>query len=166
VPPPKTKRGPRGSSGTGPSLRARPIPSRREADAPGFSRTRRDHQRELAEDYVELIDALIEEKGEARAVDLARCLGVSHVTVVRTLERLQRDGWITTEPYRAVFLTDAGRELAGRTRARHETVLRFLLAVGVPPTTALLDAEGIEHHVSPQTLEALRRLTEKLSPGR
>ena len=69
-----------------------------------FSRTRADHSRELAEDYVELIDELITEKGEARAVDLADRLGVSHVTVSRTVRRLMRDGYVSAEPYRSIFL--------------------------------------------------------------
>lgn len=131
--------------------------------ANGFSRTRRDHQREQAEDYVELIAALIRERGEARAVDMARALGVSHVTVSRTLTRLQKAGWIRTEPYRAVFLTDAGEELAQKARSRHRVVIDFLIAAGVSPHTAELDAEGIEHHVSPETLEALQGLTKRIS---
>lgn len=132
--------------------------------ANGFSRTRRDHQREQAEDYVELIAALISERGEARAVDMARALGVSHVTVSRTLTRLQKAGWIRTEPYRAVFLTPAGEDLAHKARSRHNVVLDFLVAAGVSPETAVLDAEGIEHHVSPETLEALKSLTRRIGP--
>jgi DtxR family manganese transport transcriptional regulator len=131
--------------------------------ANGFSRTRRDHQREQAEDYVELIQSLIRERGEARAVDMARALGVSHVTVSRTLTRLQKAGWIRTEPYRAVFLTEAGEDLAHKARSRHSVVIDFLIAAGVSPQTAVLDAEGIEHHVSPETLEALQGLTKKIS---
>ncbi len=132
----------------------------------GYSRTRRDHQSEQAEDYVELIAALIKERGEARAVDMARSLGVTHVTVTKTLGRLQKSGLIKTEPYRAVFLTSRGRNLAAKARSRHKIVLDFLLAVGVPASSATLDAEGIEHHVSPRTLGALKQLTEKIKPPR
>ena len=122
-----------------------------------FSRTRADHSRELAEDYVELIDELITEKGEARAVDLADRLGVSHVTVSRTVRRLMRDGYVSAEPYRSIFLTDEGKALAAASRERHDQVVAFLIALGVPHEVAESDAEGIEHHVSQQTLAAMRR---------
>ncbi|HSI73689.1 MAG TPA: manganese-binding transcriptional regulator MntR [Fimbriimonas sp.] len=122
-----------------------------------FQRTRDDHSREIAEDYVELIDDLIKETGEARAVDLADKLGISHVTVSKTVQRLQRDGFVTSQPYRSIFLTDVGRELADAVRARHDLVLRFLVALGVDSPTAETDAEGIEHHCSPETLAAMKR---------
>lgn len=127
-----------------------------------FQRTREDHSRERAEDYVELIDALIQEKGEARAVDLADRLGISHVSVSRTLQRLKREGYVTMEPYRSIFLTEEGKATAARSRERHALVLRFLLALGVPEEVADGDAEGIEHHVSAQTLAAMRRFMDRL----
>lgn len=122
-----------------------------------FERARRDHSRENAEDYVELIDVLIREQGEARAVALAERLGLSHVTVSRTVQRLKREGLVKTEPYRAIFLTEAGQKMAEASRKRHELVRAFLLALGVPEDVAETDAEGIEHHVSEQTLAAMRR---------
>jgi len=121
-----------------------------------FRRIREDHSRELAEDYVELIDDLIAESGEARAVDIADRIGVSHVSVTKAISRLQRDGLVTSAPYRSIFLTEAGKELADRSRARHELVLAFLKVLGVPPADAEADAEGIEHHLSPATLECMR----------
>lgn len=121
-------------------------------------RTREEHSEETAEDYVELIAALIAETGEARAIDMARRLGVTHVTVVRTIQRLQRDGFVTTQPYRSIFLTDAGRTLAEKARRRHETVVEFLKSIGVPGSVAQSDAEGIEHHVSEETLAAFQKL--------
>lgn len=123
----------------------------------GFARTRADHATEIAEDYVELIDDLIRETGEARAVDIAERLGVSHVTVTRTISRLQRDDLVHSEPYRSIFLTEKGKKLADRSRKRHELVVEFLRAIGVPGNDAELDAEGIEHHISPATLNAMRR---------
>lgn len=116
---------------------------------------RRDHSEETAQDYVEAIADLIQQTGEARAVDLARKLGVSHVTVVRRVARLVEQGHVTSEPYRAIFLTDKGRALAEECAARHETVLAFLRAIGVPASAAERDSEGIEHHVSPETLSAM-----------
>lgn len=126
--------------------------------AAGHSRIRQDHSSEIAEDYVELIAQLIAQSGEARTVDLAARLGVSHVTVTKTLARLQRDGLIRSEPYRSIFLTDSGQNLAQRSRERHALVVEFLCRLGVSADTAELDAEGIEHHVSDETLQAMRRL--------
>lgn len=126
-----------------------------------FQRTRQDHSRETAEDYCELIDALIQETGEARAVDLADRLGVSHVAVSKNIQRLQRDGLVTALPYRSIFLTDEGRKLAARARERHQLVHDFLLALGVSKDVADTDAEGIEHHVSAETLKAMRAFLEK-----
>jgi DtxR family manganese transport transcriptional regulator len=123
----------------------------------GFERARSAHQSELAEDYVELIDELIRETGEARTVDISRRLGVSHVTVTKALVRLQEAGLVTSRPYRSNFLTDSGRAMASACRERHALVRRFLIAVGVPESAAAIDAEGIEHHVSAATLEAMRR---------
>ena len=127
------------------------------------ARTRHDHAQELAQDYVELISDLIEHHGEARVVDLARRLGVTHVTVNRTIHRLRRAGFVSSEPYRPILLTSAGQRLARESRERHEVVVRFLVAVGVPPAVAEYDAEGIEHHVSRETLRAFREYLE--SPG-
>ena len=123
----------------------------------GYRRTRSDHAQETAEDYVELIDDLIRDTGEARAIDVARRLGVTHVTVTKTLARLKREGLLTSEPYRAVFLTAKGKPLADRSRKRHELVVDFLLSLGVPRADAETDAEGIEHHISPRTLQAMKR---------
>ena len=120
-------------------------------------RTRLQHAQERAQDYVEAIADLIAGRGEARATDLAKSLGVTHVTVIRTVQRLQREGLVTTEPYRSIFLTDTGRRLAGKARARHEKVVTFLEALGVPSSTARADAEGMEHHVSAKTLEAMEK---------
>jgi len=120
-------------------------------------RTRLQHAQERAQDYVEVIADLIARRGEARATDLAKSLGVTHVTVIRTVQRLQREGLVSTEPYRSIFLTDAGRRLAGKARARHEKVVAFLEALGVRPSTARADAEGMEHHVSAETLAAMER---------
>ena len=121
------------------------------------TRTRDDHATEIAEDYLEAIADLIEAKGRCRGVDLAREFGVSHVTVNRTIGRLQRDGFVHTEPYGPVELTAEGKAVADRSKRRHKVVLDFLLALGVGPDTARIDSEGIEHHVSEETLRAMRR---------
>ena len=124
--------------------------------ADNFRRVREAHQTEVAEDYVELIADLIEETGEARVVDLAGRLGVSNATVNNTIQRLQRDGLVTSKPYRSIFLTSEGKELAAMARERHGVVRDFLIMLGVDPAIADADAEGIEHHVSNETLDAFR----------
>jgi len=141
------------------SLTAEPIAER-------FRKTRGDHARETAADYAELIADLLDHHGEARVVDLAERLGTSHVTVVRTVQRLARDGYVASRPYRGIFLTAAGRELAEASRARHRIVRDALVALGVRPHTAEQDAEGMEHHVSPETLMALRTLVQRSEGGR
>jgi DtxR family manganese transport transcriptional regulator len=120
-------------------------------------RTRQEHSQETAQDYVEMIAELIDATGEARVIDLARRLGVTHVTVSRTLQRLRRDGLITSLPYRAIFLTGAGKRLSEESRHRHEVVVEFLQSIGVPDAVAHSDAEGIEHHVSRETLAAFEK---------
>lgn len=129
-------------------------------EAVRFRRVREAHQTELAEDYVELIGDLIVETGEARVVDLAERLGVSSATVNNAIQRLQRDGLVTTKPYRAIFLTERGQEMAAHARERHRLVVEMLLALGVDRATAEVDAEGIEHHVSDATLSAFRTFVE------
>ena len=119
------------------------------------SRTRLDHATELAEDYAEAIATIIQRRGTCRAVDLVEQFQVSHVTVNRTIGRLQRDGYVTTEPYGPIELTSTGRRLAKASRRRHEVVYRFLVAIGVSESAAAADSEGIEHHVSPETLAAM-----------
>ncbi len=121
-----------------------------------FDRIRKAHQSEVAEDYVEMIAELIAEIGEARAVDLAARFGVTAPTVNATVQRLQKDGLVTARPYRSIFLTEAGQALALDCKERHEIVRSFLISIGVDAETAEQDAEGVEHHVSPQTLEKFK----------
>ena len=126
-----------------------------------FDRIRRAHQSEVAEDYVEMIAELIAETGEARSVDLAARFGVTSPTVNAIIQRLQREDLVETRPYRSIFLTAAGQALANKARDRHRIVRDFLLTIGVPETIAEEDAEGIEHHVSPETLAVFAKITDK-----
>src|ERR1035437_5068394 len=122
-----------------------------------IQRTREENAQETAQDYVEMIAELISSTGEARATDLAHRLGVTHVTVNRTIQRLRRLGLVTALPYRAIFLTDAGRKLSEESRHRHDLVADFLRSLGVPAAIAHTDAEGMEHHVSKETLAAFTK---------
>jgi len=122
-----------------------------------FSRTRADHSSELAHDYCELIAELIDQKGEARGTDIALRLGVANATVAKTMKRLMEQGLVEQEPYRAIFLTVDGWKIAEDNKRRHAVVENFLLALGVSEKVAHVDAEGMEHHVSEETLKAMAR---------
>lgn len=124
-------------------------------------RTRADHASEIAEDYCEAIAEIESGDEECRVTDLAGRFGVSHVTVVRTIKRLERDGLVEKAPRKPIHLTAVGRRLAKASSERHRVVYRFLLALGVDPRVASVDAEGIEHHVSPSTLARLRAFADE-----
>ena len=102
------------------TLPAEPTQARR------FGKTRAAQSHALHEDYVELIDDLLRSEGEARPTDIARRLGVSHATAIKTIGRLKREGLVSGRPYRGVFLTPEGELLAARVRARHRLVVDVL----------------------------------------
>ena len=151
------------SSKSAPSDSTNPDRAPVEQQAAAFEAVREARRSETAEDYVELIDDLIKATGEARVVDVAARMGVSHATVNRILARLVKEGLVNTQPYRSIFLTDAGSGLAQESRERHRIVVEFLCALGIDETTAQRDAEGIEHYVSTETIEAFQNWTGKLS---
>jgi DtxR family manganese transport transcriptional regulator len=122
-----------------------------------FARVREAHRTEMQEDYVELIGDLIEATGEARAADLAERFGVTAATVTNTLSRLRKAGLIEMQPYRSIFLTEEGQTMADRARERHAVVVRFLLSLGISRDVAEIDAEGLEHHLSGETLKAMEK---------
>jgi len=127
-----------------------------DAQVESFRQTRSNRRAEIVEDYIELIADLIDHGGEARQVDIAQRLGVVQPTVAKMLKRLAADGLIQQRRYRGVFLTDEGKNLAEKSRERHQIVEAFLCALGISLETARIDSEGIEHHVSGETLEAFR----------
>lgn len=129
-----------------------------------FERTRSDHRSEVAEDYLEAIAVFEEQNGECRGSDLARHLSVSHATVTQTLARLEEAGLVKIEPYRPIALTHTGRAVAIKSRERHEIVLSFLVSLGVSDSVAAADAEGIEHHVSDETLRCMKKFVKKHTP--
>lgn len=136
-------------------------PKRRAA---AFLRMREARRNEAAEDYVELVGDLIAATGEARLTDLAAHLGVSTATASKVVHRLQLEGLLESRPYRSIFLTERGEAVAAASRHRHAVVREFLRAIGVSDSTSEADAEGMEHHVSDETLAALARMTKMLNP--
>ncbi|MBS4163398.1 Transcriptional regulator MntR [Candidatus Protochlamydia amoebophila] len=127
-----------------------------------FAATREHHIAETAEDYVEMILDIISLKGEARICDIAKQMGVSHVTVIRTVKRLEKKGYLITKQHQPIMLTDKGANLASFSKKRHLFLLEYLMALGVPESIAEIDVEGIEHHISQVTIEAFQKHLEFL----
>jgi Mn-dependent DtxR family transcriptional regulator len=111
-----------------------------------------------AEDYLERIHELIEDKGYARVVDIASSLKVKQASVTSMVQKLGEAGYLKYEKYRGLVLTNKGREVARRIHNRHETLSRFFSLFGLDAETQRLDIEGIEHHLSPATMEVLADL--------
>lgn len=122
-----------------------------------YTTVRQAHETELIEDYVELIGDLLTHRGEARAADIAARMSVSQATVSKMIRRLNELELVTSRPYRSLFLTESGKAMAARSRQRHDIVLNFLRALGVSDDAARIDAEGMEHHVSDETLGEMQR---------
>ncbi|MDC0092721.1 manganese-binding transcriptional regulator MntR [Alphaproteobacteria bacterium] len=126
-----------------------------------FEQVRNARNTETAEDYTEMIADLIRESGEARAVDLAKHFGVTGPTVNSIIRRLVREELVISKPYRSIFLTEKGQTLADYCKKRHEIVYNFLIKIGVNSESAKNDAEGLEHHVSTETLNVFEKFNKK-----
>ena len=126
-----------------------------------FKKVRDAHKSENTEDYLEIIADLLSSKGEARIVDIASKLDIAQATANKTIQRLQNQGFVKKEPYRSIFLTLKGQELASVSKKRHIIVLTFLKNLGLDVRTAEADAEGIEHHVSDKTLKKMEQFNKK-----
>jgi len=119
------------------------------------NRVRRQHSDELAEDYVEAIREQQATAEPVRVTDLQRIFGVSHVSVIRALKRLEDRGLVERSEVDGLQLTEAGREMAETSARRHQLVVRFLGSLGVSEAQAEADAEGVEHHLSRESLRAM-----------
>src|SRR6185369_4517310 len=113
---------------------------------------------QTAEDYLERIHELIEEKGYARVVDIASSLDVKQASVSSMVQKLGESGYLNYEKYRGLVLTEKGRAVATGIQRRHETLARFFSLFGLDQETQQEDIEGIEHHLSPATVEMLADL--------
>lgn len=114
------------------------------------------------EDYLEQILELIRTKGYARVVDIASRLGISQASVTNMVQRLDAEGFLHYEKYRGLILTPAGEELARNITRKHQLLADFLHLLGVPEDVAYQDVEGMEHHLSPATVEGIEKLTTHL----
>jgi len=113
-----------------------------------------------AEDYLERIHELIESKGTAHVADIAQSLNVGQPSVTSMVQKLADAGYLRYEKYRSITLTDEGRAVALHIRDRHIVLANFFTLFGLDDETQARDIEGIEHHLSPDTLKTLADLTE------
>ncbi len=113
---------------------------------------------QTAEDYLERIHELIEQKGYARVVDIASSLKVKQASVTSMVQKLAEAGYLKYEKYRGLILTEQGRGVAREIQSRHETLSRFFSLFGLDNETQRQDIEGIEHHLSPDTVQILSDL--------
>lgn len=124
-----------------------------------YSNIRNQNKNEILEDYVEAIQEISEIKGDVKNADLSIHFGVSQATINKNLKRLISSKLATSEPYRSIFLTDEGKKLAATSKEKHEIVYQFLIKLGVSKKTAQYDSEGIEHHVSDETLKLMKNFS-------
>jgi len=129
------------------------------------ARVRKQHSNELAQDYVEAISEIRESGQPARVTDLRAIFGVSHVSVVRALQRFEKRGLIDRSADEGVRLTAKGQAMANEAADRHQLVVDFLTTLGVSESQANADAEGLEHHLSDESLNALRRFLDNHRSG-
>ena len=110
-----------------------------------------------AEDYLEMILMLSEQKGYVRSIDIAAGLSVSKPSVSFAMKNLREDGYIVMAQDNLITLTDKGMEIARNMYNRHKALTKFLMQLGVDEATAREDACKIEHDISPATFEAIQR---------
>ena len=112
-----------------------------------------------AEDYLERIHELIESKGNAHVADIAQSLNVGQPSVTSMVQKLADEGYLRYEKYRSLTLTDEGRTVAEKIRNRHVVLASFFTLFDLDDDTQARDIEGIEHHLSSDTLNTLADLT-------
>ena len=116
---------------------------------------------ESGEMYLETILILSRSKSAVRSIDVVEYMGFSKPSVSRAMSRLRADGYILTDPAGAITLTEKGRELAGKIYGRHTALTEFLVSIGVSEETAAADACKMEHDISDETFDAMKKHAEK-----
>lgn len=114
------------------------------------------------EDYLEVIYELIQEKGYATTVDISSYLNVSSPSVTKMMQKLDETGYLKYEKYRGIKLTNEGIRIARNIRNRHGLLAEFFMLIGIDEETANNDAEGIEHHLHPETMKKLEEFINEL----
>ena len=114
------------------------------------------------EDYLEVIYELVQQKGYATTVDISSYLNVSSPSVTKMMQKLDETGYLIYEKYRGIKLTYEGIRIARNIRNRHGLLAEFFMIIGVDEETANNDAEGIEHHLHPETMKKLEEFINEL----
>jgi Mn-dependent DtxR family transcriptional regulator len=117
---------------------------------------------ERMEDYLEVIYELVQQKGYATTVDISSYLNVSSPSVTKMMQKLDETGYLNYEKYRGIKLTNEGIRIARNIRNRHGLLSEFFMIIGVDEETANNDAEGIEHHLHPETMKKLEEFINEL----
>ncbi|MDQ6421070.1 transcriptional regulator MntR [Paenibacillus sp. LHD-117] len=112
------------------------------------------------EDYLERIYKLIEEKGYARVSDIAEGLEVHPSSVTKMIQKLDKDNYLIYEKYRGLVLTNKGKKMGKRLMDRHDLLESFLSIIGVQEENIYKDVEGIEHHLSWDSITCIETLVE------
>ena len=119
------------------------------------------HLLESGEMYIETIHVLSKKGGVVRSVDVSEHMGVSKPSVSRAIGLLKEGGYVLKARDGALTLTDAGIEVANKIYERHRVITALLTALGVDPEIAADDACRIEHHISDESFEAIKRHSEQ-----
>ncbi|WP_404336338.1 transcriptional regulator MntR [Planococcus rifietoensis] len=114
------------------------------------------------EDHIEIIYSLIEQKGYARVSDIAEALSVLPSSVTKMVQKLDKDGYLIYERYRGLMLTPKGQKLGKRLLQRHDLLEQFLRLIGVDEDKIYGDVEGIEHHLSWNSIDRIADLVQLL----
>lgn len=114
------------------------------------------------EDHIEIIYSLIEQKGYARVSDIAEALSVLPSSVTKMVQKLDKDGYLIYERYRGLVLTPQGQKLGKRLVKRHDLLEQFLRLIGVEEERIYNDVEGIEHHLSWNSINRIADLVQVL----
>ncbi|MBI1743893.1 transcriptional regulator MntR [Candidatus Acetothermia bacterium] len=112
------------------------------------------------EDYLERIYELIQEKGYARVIDIASSLGIQSSSVTKMIQKLSEQEFLVYEKYRGLTLTPKGESIAQSVKSRHRKLEEFLRILGVAEGIIQKDIEGLEHYLSPETLQCIRDFVE------
>lgn len=120
------------------------------------------HLLESGEMYLETIHVLSQKNKYVRAIDVGTQMGFSKPSVSRAMKILKENGYILIDDAGSISLTPAGLEIADKIYERHTVLSEFLIKIGVPKEIATEDACRIEHHISDESLQAIKKLKDFL----
>ncbi len=116
---------------------------------------------ESAEDYLERILIITQEKGSVISLDIAKSMNYSRPSISRAMKNLKADGYILIDDAGYITLTDKGLKIARRIYERHTLLAKYFTLLGVTPEIAMADACKVEHDLSDETFEAIKKHIQK-----